>query len=168
MPKEKLRVALLTIQEQISKFDNKASILLTVVGIIFALSLGILDVFNQFPQDIMTPKQQIKYCILIGCSILYFLAFAVEIVFLILVVYPRKKKGGTISINYYLDIASLTDNQIINLLQINDDEELTAYVDQIKVNAEICKLKHRYLTFAIWFLIPLFVSMFTVFLVAIL
>ena len=34
------------VQSQISFFDNKASILLSVVGIIFALTLSFLDVFH--------------------------------------------------------------------------------------------------------------------------
>ena len=86
--------SLLSIQEQINKFDNKANSLITIVGIVFALSLGILDTFNQFVGIELTEELQYKFRLLILLSTLYFISFTVELVFLILVVYPRKKKEG--------------------------------------------------------------------------
>ena len=79
--------SLLSIQEQINKFDNKANSLITIVGIVFALSLGILDTFNQFVGIELTEELQYKFRLLILLSTLYFISFTVELVFLILVVY---------------------------------------------------------------------------------
>lgn len=63
--------SLLLIQEQINKFDNKANSLITIVGIVFALSLGILDTFNQFFGEELTAELRLKFRVLIAFSILY-------------------------------------------------------------------------------------------------
>ena len=60
--------SLLSIQEQINKFDNKANSLITIVGIVFALSLGILDTFNQFVGIELTEELQYKFRLLILLS----------------------------------------------------------------------------------------------------
>lgn len=166
MSKNKADAAITSMQEQINKFDNKANILITIVGIIFALSLGILDTFNQFDKNSMTCEMQEKYIWLLILSALYFVSFAIELTFLIIVIFPRKKKDGKASINYYMDAANMNQEEIRALLD-NDDEENASAVDQILVNAKICKSKHKNLVIAIWCLIPLFVCMFAVFFVAI-
>lgn len=160
--------SLLSIQEQINKFDNKANSLITIVGIVFALSLGILDTFNQFVGIELTEELQYKFRLLILFSTLYFISFTVELVFLILVVYPRKKKEGQPSLTYYADVAGLSKEQIRELLQESEENSLATTIDQISINAKICKQKHRFLVIAIWCLIPLFVFMFSVFFTAIL
>lgn len=167
MSKNKADAAITSMQEQINKFDNKANILITIVGIIFALSLGILDTFNQFDKNSMTCEMQEKYIWLLILSALYFVSFTIELTFLIFVIFPRKKKDGKTSINYYMDVANMNRDEIMALINKDDDEENASAVDQISVNAKICKLKHKYLVFAIWCLIPLFVCMFAVFFVAI-
>lgn len=154
-------------QEQITKFDNKASSLITIVGIVFALSLGILDTFNQYIGIEIIGKLQVKFYLLITFSILYFLSFTIELIFLILVIYPRGKKEGEVSLNYYNDVANLSKEQIKDLL-LNESDLLQTTIDQISVNAKICKQKHKFLVLAIWFLIPLFAFMFSVFFTAIL
>lgn len=160
--------SLSSIQEQINKFDNKANSLITIVGIVFALSLGILDTFNQFVGIELTEELQYKFRLLILFSTLYFISFTVELVFLILVVYPRKKKEGQPSLTYYADVAELSKGQIKKLLQESEENSLATIIDQISINAKICKQKHRFLVIAIWCLIPLFVFMFSVFFTAIL
>lgn len=160
--------SLSAIQEQINKFDNKANSLITIVGIIFALSLGILETFNQFIGIELTEKLQLKLNFLIAFSILYFISFSVELIFLILVIYPRKKKEGKVSLSYYMDVAELNKEKIKELLQENDDIVLDSNIDQLRINSEICKQKHKFLVIAIWCLIPLFVFMFAVFFTAIL
>lgn len=160
--------SLLSIQEQINKFDNKANSLITIVGIVFALSLGILDTFNQFVGIELTEELQYKFRLLILFSTLYFISFTVELVFLILVVYPRKKKEGQPSLTYYTDVAGLSKEQIRELLQESEENSLATTIDQISINAKICKQKHRFLVIAIWSLIPLFAFMFSVFFTAIL
>ena len=159
--------SLLSMQEQISKFDNKANSLITIVGIIFALSLGILDTFNQYIGIELSGKIKIKFYLLIAFSILYFISFAIELFFLIMVIYPRKKKAGKISLTYYNDVADLTNEEIRCLLQ-QKEEVLDSEIDQISINAKICKQKHKFLVIAIWLLIPLYSFMFSVFFTAIL
>ena len=131
--------SLLSIQEQINKFDNKANSLITIVGIVFALSLGILDTFNQFFGEELTAELRLKFRVLIAFSILYFISFAVELIFLILVVYPRKKKEGKLSLTYYADVAELSKGQIKKLLQESEENSLATIIDQISINAKICK-----------------------------
>ena len=160
--------SLLSIQEQINKFDNKANSLITIVGIVFALSLGILDTFNQFFGEELTAELRLKFRVLIAFSILYFISFTVELVFLILVVYPRKKKEGQPSLTYYADVAGLSKEQIRELLRESEENSLATTIDQISINAKICKQKHRFSVIAIWSLIPLFAFMFSVFFTAIL
>ena len=57
------------IKEQIDKFDNKANILITIVGIIFAISLSMLDVFRTF--ESITAS----YILLLIFTSLYFVFF---------------------------------------------------------------------------------------------
>ena len=167
MCKNKAEAAVQSMQEHINKFDNKASILITIVGIIFALSLGILDTFNQFDRATLTCEMQVKYYLLIGLSSQYFISFAVELIFLLLVIFPRKKKNGEISVYYYMDVAGMDTAGVRALLDGEDSEDNKSMIDQILVNARICKSKHKNLVIAIWCLIPLFVCMFAVFFVAI-
>lgn len=168
MTKVKADAAITSIQEQINKFDKKANILITIVGIIFALSLGILDTFNQFDRTTMTHEMKVKYYLLIGVSALYFISFAVELIFLLLVIFPRKKKDGTVSVNYYMDVVGMNATEVRDLLVKEDNDDIKSEVDQILVNARICRSKHKNLVTAIWCLIPLFVCMFAVFFAAIL
>lgn len=168
MYNEKSGEAIANIQDQINKFDNKANSLITIVSIVFALSLGILETFNQYVGIELTVKLQLKFNLLIALSILYFIAFAVEMVFLLLVIYPRRKKRGEISYSYYLDANNLSKENIKECIVAESGSELQSDIEQIKVNAKICSTKHKYLVVAIWLMIPLFVFMFSTFLVAIL
>lgn len=146
-------------QEQIAKFDNKANCLITIVGIIFALSLGVIETFNQFINIELSTQMLIKLQCLIAFFVLYFLSFTVELIFLLLIIYPRKKKTGEQSMNYYLDVASIYTDELKEYL-IKNDNNIDADINQIKTNAYICKEKHKFLVIAIWSLIPLFAFMF--------
>lgn len=73
--KEKINENINIIKEQIDKFDNKANILITIVGIIFAISLSMLDVFREFESITIT------YILLLIFTILYFISFGVEMFF---------------------------------------------------------------------------------------
>lgn len=165
---KKIRDYISKTQEQINKFDNKANSLITIVGIVFALSLGILETFNQFIGTELTEKLQLKLSLLISFSVLYFISFTLELIFLILVIYPRKKKEGKTSLSYYMDVAKLNQEEIKGLLQESDENILDINIDQLYINSKICKQKHKFLVIAIWFLIPLFVFMFALFFTAIL
>lgn len=167
MYNEKSGEAITAIQEQINKFDNKANSLITIVSIVFALSLGLLETFNQFVGVEFTARIQLKFNWLIALSVLYFISFAIEMVFLLLVIYPRRKKQGKKSISYYLDVAKITKDDISEYLTSSKESELEIDINQISVNAKICSCKHKYLVVAIWLMIPLFVFMFATFIVAI-
>lgn len=168
MYNEKSQEAIVSIQEQINKFDNKANSLITIVSIVFALSLGLLETFNQFVGVEMTAKIQLKFNWLISLSVLYFISFAIEMFFLLLVIYPRSKKQGNKSLSYYLDASKLSKEEIIKQLDSKNIDSLESDIEQISVNAKICSRKHKYLVIAIWLMIPLFLCMFATFLVAIL
>ncbi len=164
---EKSDEAVSAIQEQINKFDNKANSLITIVSIVFALSLGLLETFNQFVGIELTAQMQLKFNWLIALSILYFISFATEMVFLLLVIYPRSKKQGKRTICYYLDAAKLSKEEIVEQITSQNKSNLDIEAEQISVNAKICSSKHKFLVVSIWLMIPLFVFMFATFIVAI-
>lgn len=159
---EKLNNDLQMVQRQIEKFDSKANSLIAIVSFIFAMSLGMIDVFNQISLSAMTQKIFVKYVLLIIFSVLYFIFFILEIGFLISVIYPRKKTKSKInSLAYYLDVAQLTNKEIKQ--QANKRNDLDTIIDQLKINSKICVKKHQRLVIAIWLLIPLFLFMFALF-----
>ncbi len=161
-----LRDDLETVQNQIEKFDNKANILIAIVSIVFAISLNILDIFNQLSLLEMTQRIRIKYIILFILISFYFLTFTLEMIFLILVIYPRKKRNSDEnSLTYYLDVSKMTNKQIKTLTTKKNNSK--TIIDQLRINSIICTTKHKRLVTAIWLLIPLFLFMFALFFVAI-
>ena len=67
---EKLGLNLQEVQNQIVKMDNKANLLITIVGIVFAISLSMLGVFHDISNvPEMTQKLHIQYVCLIVFSI---------------------------------------------------------------------------------------------------
>ena len=157
--KDKLDNSLNTIKDQIDKFDNKANILIAIVGIVFAISLSMLDVFRGY-ESITTP-----YILLLIFASLYFISFGLEMFFLIMVIYPRRKKTkNNKSLSYYIDIATMTDDEILACFE---KEDCSSELDQLKINANICTRKHKFLVKAIWTLIPLFVFVLAMFFIAI-
>lgn len=154
MSNEKLNGSLQVIQSQIEKFDNKASILIAIVSIVFAISLESLNVFQQiFVQD-MTQKIFIKYILAIVFLCFYFISFVLEMLFLILVIFPRKKKKiGCQSLSYYLDVSKMTKEEIEKQASVMNESAII--VDQLSINARICAKKHKNFVIAIWLMIPL-------------
>lgn len=160
--KEKANEYINTIKEQIDKFDNKANILIAIVGIVFAISLGMLDIFPQ----ILMQNNKIKYILLIVFTILYFISFALEMLFLLMVIYPRRKKNkDKKSLSYYQDVSTMTEEELNDCFTSNNS---SSELDQLKINAIICARKHKFLVIAIWTLIPLFIFIFAMFFTAIL
>lgn len=163
---EKLRYSLENMQRQIEKFDNKASILIAIVGIVFAISLGLLDIFRQLFSAEIIPEIMVKYILIVVFISLYFISFVLEMLFLLLVIYPRKKKQvGYDSLSYYMDVAKMTKEDIAEYA--NKLNETNILVEQLSINAKICANKHKNLVIAIWLMIPLCVSMITLFFMAI-
>lgn len=141
--KDKANEKIAIIKEQIDKFDNKANILIAIVSIVFAISLSMLDIFTS----------------------LYFISFCLEMIFLIMVIYPRRKKNkDKKSLSYYLDVSTMTDDKINACLENID---CSSEIDQLRINANICTRKHKFLVRAIWTLIPLFTFVLAMFFVAI-
>ena len=141
------------ISNQISSFDNKASILISAIGIVFALSLSFLDVFCD--EDFLLKSQNfiIVYYILF---ILFIINTIIVIGSYILVIIPRKKIGNKKYANYYNDIAELDiddHKDYDDLLEdyTKNDKLLT---EQIIINSKICKNKHNFLKIGIISLIP--------------
>lgn len=157
--KDKANEKIIIIKEQIDKFDNKANILIAIVSIVFAVSLSMLDIFREFESI------TISYILLLIFTSLYFISFCLEMIFLIMVIYPRGKKNkDKKSLSYYLDVSTMTNDEINAYLE-NIDR--SSEIDQLRINANICTRKHKFLVRAIGTLIPLFTFVLAMFFVAI-
>lgn len=162
---EKAKTNTQTIKEQIDRFDNKASILIAVVSIVFAISLSMVDVFEHLKTSVQTDETHAKYISLIVFACLYIIAFILEMIFLVSVIYPRKKKEpGKKSLLYYYDISEMNNEEIKNAL---NEDDLDTEVEQLKVNSLICRKKHKRIICAVWTLIPLFAFAIVMFIIAI-
>lgn len=141
------------INSQISSFDNKASILISAIGIIFAVSLFFLDVFNGEEFSTKNYSYKVAYYILF---LLFTLNTIASIGSYILVIIPRKKLGDNEYANYYSDIAKLNINEYekYNDLLENYTKDDLLLTEQIIINSKICKFKHRWLKIGIILLIP--------------
>lgn len=141
------------INNQILSFDNKASILISAIGIVFALSLTFFDVI--FEKDFLEKCKNLKlfYKILF---VLFIINGIIAIFLYIAVIIPRKKIGNNKYANYYNDIAKLNIenykeyNEILN--DYTKDNHLV--IEQIIINSKICKTKHLFLKSGIISLIP--------------
>lgn len=140
------------IYAQINSFDSKAGILISVISILLAISLFLIDVLNNILKKYIFP-----FSIIYGLFLLLSIA---TISFSVLVVIPRKcpKKYKNIdkhrNVNYYIDLTNMTYNDFVdNKIEFYNNEE-TMFM-QILVNAEICKRKHLFLKLAIFSMVPL-------------
>ena len=141
------------ISNQISSFDNKASILISAIGILFALSLSFLDVFCEEKFLLKSPIFKTFYYILF---ILFIFNTIIVIGSYILVIMPRKKIGNKKYANYYNDIAELDidDHEKYDDLLENYTKNDKLLTEQIIINSKICKNKHKFLKIGIISLIP--------------
>ena len=151
-----------SIYSQISSFDNKASILVSIVGIVFALILNFLDVFSGESFNTIETNVKITYYFLF---ILFCLVALLTIFSFIMVIFPRKHKDAIHAPNYYRNIAQTDEEQY--------KQDLDKYLDtddiikQIKINADICNKKHFWLKVGIILLIPFALIMFSLILLTI-
>ena len=144
------------VKEQINNFDNKANILIAIVSVVFTLSLSILDCVSEIKQ--VLPESMTEYILIIILFILYCISFSIDIIFLVLVVYPRKDKvQKTKSSHYYMHLANMTDQEVVSALADNSEQ---SDVEQLQIVAKICAKKHKFIACSIWLLIPLFVLLF--------
>lgn len=144
-------------KNQIAAFDQKAEIMLMVVGIMFALITYFCSIFNSDSFKSGEVLLQVLYIVffILFCSFALF-----SLVWFILVIVPRKKPKDYVSktnskkhINYYMDGASLDNKEFEKLLNdyLADDSVL---IQQIINNDRICKRKHICLLVGIIGLIP--------------
>ncbi len=154
MSREEKKEILQGIQNQIGSFDNKASIFLATVGIVFALSSSFIEVLHSewfIKLEDITYKEWYK-----GIFIAFVIVSFLIVLSFILVLRPRRKTIDKIYGNYYKDIAKSKREDLNNILDgfANDDELL---IDQIKINSNICDKKHFYLVCGELLLIPFIV-----------
>lgn len=123
-----------SIQHTIENCDNKASHLLTAVGIIFGFSI--------FSIEQIVTKQGIVRIAIGYVGALYLLTFLGSITLLVLVVYPRNKKRKDSSLDYNRhseDLFVRLDDP--NLESFIDTENTNAIIDQIKECTKIAHIK---------------------------
>ena len=121
---------------QINAFDSKASILVTAVGVVFALVSSFLLGSN-------LSGWQREYSIEIVYRVLFllFLLTSLAVMFcMVMVILPRRRKDdGKLYPNYYLDITKIEKEKLDEAIRKIDID------GQIKINAMICTKKE------IWF-----------------
>ena len=138
------------IYSQISSFDNKASILISVIGIVFALLLDFTDVFssNEF---VNTQNNLIKFTFYLS-----FVVFCISAIFSIfcniMVIKPRSHKKNQKYINFYKDISKMSKEEFKEI--INGKNSDNYIEDQIMINARICNKKDLWLKTGLYGLIP--------------
>lgn len=132
---------------QINSFDTKAGILISVIGIVFGLSLTLLSNFKEY--ECCKPK-------LISFAVVYLLfviSSLITITFSVLVILPRASKENKINVNYYMDLCEMDyPNFKDNSMAFYSDESI--FFNQIQTNAKICKKKHKFLRLSIISMIP--------------
>ena len=132
---------------QITSFDNKASFIVSILGIVFALSFTVIEVIS-------TKSDQIKPYIF--SSFLFFLVTIIAaLTFSVLVLLPKNRKGNSDhkSLTYYKDLKDITSDEYIKLFKYNDDCGIS--IEQINQNARICSFKHLMLKISIVLMIPM-------------
>ncbi len=144
MAENRYKDSLDAVNNTISSYDNKASVLLTAVGVVFGFSM-----FST--QELASKSGAVKTLVIIVGS-LYLLSFLATIVLLVMIVFPRgrNKKERTKQIDYHLypeDLFKQTQKgELEGFLSKEDGNE--AVIDQIKVCARIAHAKEVLLRFA--------------------
>lgn len=159
------------IEMEINKMDNKSGLLISAVGIVFALTIDLFSVFSQVGFSTACVCYKV-FCYLF--STMYISSFIISMVFFVLTIFPRKnKKQKTINeekihINYYYDLSELQRESSFNKEKRNQifnkkiEEELCSgenLTNQIFTNADICRRKHDNLNAGIKTLIPFAISL---------
>lgn len=145
--KEQKKLSLELILNQIASFDNKASIIVSILGIVFALSFTVIEVVSSKPNQIKP---------YIFSSFLFFLISIIcALIFSVLVLLPKNRKGklNQKSLTYYKDLKDITNDEYIRLFKDNGDCGIS--IEQINQNARICSFKHLMLKISIILMIPM-------------
>ena len=144
------------IYSQISSFDNKAGLLISVLGIVFGLSLDFFEIFSKC-SFLSCDNVLLKILCYISFG-LYCGAFLFSIVCFVCVIIPRSHNGQRNNVNYYKDICAMSLDVFHSNIK-NYCENDNIIENQIFVNAHICNKKHLYLKLGIYGLIPYSVAM---------
>lgn len=137
-----------SIHSQISSFDNKASILVTVVSVVSALSLSLINVF--FTDNFISKNDIFKSWFGVLFILLFIVSF-LAITFFVLAIIPRKKMGTNIYADYYKDISEMNEEEYSKHFDsfIKNDYLL---IKQILINSKIATKKHFWIKIGAWFL----------------
>ena len=130
---------------QINAFDSKASILVTAVGVVFALvSSFLLD------SNLSVWQRESSIEIVYKVLFLLFLLTSLAVMFcMVMVILPRRRKDdGKLYPNYYLDITKIEKEKLDEAIRKIDIDS------QIKINATICTKKEIWFRRGILLLIP--------------
>ena len=138
------------VQSQIASFDNKASILISVVGIIFALALSFLDVFHM---DFFIEQSAFFRGWYYGLFIAFIVATVFSILSFAMVILPRKHRAQAQFPNYYRDIVKMNSEDLKTAINKYVEED-ALIIGQLKINSEICYKKHKWLCVGIISMIP--------------
>ena len=154
MDKEKFKdidkhkqISLDIILNQIASFDHKASVIVSILGILFALSFLVIEI-------IMDKQGNVKIYIFIS-FILFLISIISSLILAVLVLKPRKRKGKSKekSLTYYIDLENMTEDEYLKILEKNNKNVLI--FEQLNENARICHNKHKLLVGSIICMIPL-------------
>ena len=154
---EKNKELLDGIQSQIASFDNKASILLSIVGIVFALALSILNVFQSELYNAQSVSFQKAFLVLF---ILFIVASVLAIASFAWVIVPRKHHSKNKYPNYYADVCKMDDQELRTTVKEYFEKD-TLILEQMKINSEICLKKHKLISLGYVFLFS-FITLITV------
>lgn len=135
-----IKESLDSVKMQILAFDNKASIIVSILGIVFGLSFTAIDLIG----DSIISK--ILYLLLL-------LFLITGIILSILVIIPRRKKEQSTfhSHTYYLDLNKIGDfDNYEKAVNTKTESEF----EQVLANSRICTYKHILLKASIVSLIP--------------
>lgn len=132
---------------QINSFDAKAGILISVIGIVFGLSLTLLNNFKEYEDC------KCKLTVFAVVYLLFVISSLITIIFSVLVIFPRESKEKKNNVNYYMDLCEMDyPNFKKNSDAFYSDESI--FFNQIQTNAKICKKKHKFLRLSIISMIP--------------
>ena len=148
------------IYTQINSFDNKASILISVIGILFGLSFSFLNVLDK----VITNENNLELSVKMGEYIIFSITYVysianaiLSIFFALLVIIPRKHNRDEKYINYYNDLKNMSYEDFLK----KGDEFVfnnKKLFEQININSKICSKKHFYLKASIISLGPYAIS----------
>jgi putative Ca2+/H+ antiporter (TMEM165/GDT1 family) len=144
---EQKRRSLEILLAQIASFDNKASIIVSILGIVFALSFTVIE-------TVSTKVGDMKIYIFIS-FVLFLISIISFLICAVLVLKPRKREKTPEhkSLTYYIDLENMSEEEYSKLFELNDDGGTS--FEQLNENAKICHKKHKLLMGSIVCMIPL-------------